>query len=140
MGNIDFDWVKAQLTEARVRRGAGDAVLALLKEWDKLSLEDELNREAVAIFGRLALGHALVSENGNEVWVSVIPGQLKVADVVRVKFNAFDGKLGKVHNGRVGVITAIRYGDIIVKSTDGKTPPIDGSHYSPYHLEKQSKK
>lgn len=141
MGNIDFDWVKSQLTEAKVRRGAGDAALVLLQAWDNLGLaNEELAKEAVAIFSRLAQGHALVSEDGSEVWIPVIPGQLKVTDVVRIKYNAFDGDLGKIHNGRVGVITAIRYGDIIVKSTDSKKPVIDGSHYSPYHLEKLAKK
>jgi hypothetical protein len=33
-------------------------------------------------------------------------------------------------------VVAVRYGDIIIKTTDGKEPVLDGSHYSPYKLEK----
>lgn len=139
MSEIDYDWVKAQLTEARVRRGPGDAVLALLKAWEDIDLSDDLAKEAVTIFSKLALNHALVEDKGTEVWAPAQAGQLKVADEVRVKSDAFDGKLGKTHNGRRGKVIAIRYGDIIVNSTDNKTPNLDGAHYSPYHLEKRIK-
>jgi hypothetical protein len=30
----------------------------------------------------------------------------------------------------------VRYGDIIVKTNDGKEPVLDGVHYKPYDLEK----
>lgn len=139
MSEIDYDWVKAQLTEARVKRGPGDAVLELLKTWEGIKLSDELAKEAVFLFSKLALNHALVEENKNEVWAPAQPGQLKVADEVRVKADAFDGKLGKTHNGRRGRVIAIRYGDIVVNSIDNKTPVLDGAHYSPYHLEKRIK-
>jgi hypothetical protein len=66
-----------------------------------------------------------------------MPGQIKVADVVRVKPDAFDGELGETHNGREGVIVAIRSGDVIFRSTDDKKPLLDGTHYSPYHLQKR---
>lgn len=140
MTYVDFDWVKAQLTEARVKRGPGDAVLELLKTWNSLEMDDKLRKEAVEIFSKVSLGHALVPEDdGPEVWVPAQAGQLKVTDQVRIKADAFDGKLGKTHNGRRGVVIAIRYGDIIVNSTDNKQPPLDGAHYSPYHLEKRVK-
>jgi hypothetical protein len=87
----------------------------------------------------VAVGHSLVQDDGPEVWVTAQPGQLKVADIVRVKSDAFSGELGALHNGRRGTIIAIRYGDIIVNSNDDKNPKIDGAHYSPYHLEKRIK-
>jgi hypothetical protein len=64
-------------------------------------------------------------------------GFLVVADEVRVKWNAFDGDKGKIHNGRRGKIVSIRYGDIIVKTTDGKEPVLEGFHYTPQQLEKR---
>lgn len=139
MSEIDYDWVKAQLTESRVRRGPGDAVLELLKTWEGIELSEELAKEAISIFSKLALNHALIEDKSDEVWVPAQPGQLKVADEVRVKADAFDGKLGKTHNGRRGKVIAIRYGDIIVNSIDSKLPVLDGAHYSPYHLEKRIK-
>jgi hypothetical protein len=139
MSEIDYDWVKAQLTEARIKRGPGDAALALLKSWEEIDLSDDLAKEAIEVFSKLALNHSLVADKGNEVWAPAQPGQLKVGDEIRVKSDAFDGKLGKTHNGRRGKIIAIRYGDIIVNSTDTKTPVLDGAHYSPYHLEKRIK-
>lgn len=140
MSNVDYDWVKAQLTEARIKRGPGDAVLELLKAWENIDLDESLQKEAVQIFAKVALGHVLVAkDDGPEVWVPAQPGQVKVTDQVRVKADAFDGKLGKTHNGRRGVVIAIRYGDIIVNSNDNKTPKLDGAHYSAYHLEKRIK-
>ena len=43
------------------------------------------------------------------------------------------------HNGREGVVTAIRSGDIIVKTNDDRLPQLDGAHYSPDKLEKMIK-
>ena len=50
--------------------------------------------------------------------------------------DAYEGDLGRVHNGRRGKVVAVRYGDVIFKSTDGKSPVLDGAHYTPYKLEK----
>lgn len=137
---VDLDWVKEQLTVARIRRGPGDAVLELLDAWENITLDDaDLAKEAIEVFSKVALGHALVVDDGTEVWVPAQPGQLSVADIVRVKADAYDGDLGQLHNGRRGTITAIRYGDIIVTSNDNKLPQLDGVHYSPYTLEKRVK-
>ena len=38
---------------------------------------------------------------------------------------------------RRGKVVGVRYGDIIFKSTDNKEPILDGSHYSPYQLQKR---
>ena len=140
MSSVDYEWVKEQLTKARTLRGPGDATIELLKTWETIELPEELEAEAVKIFASLAQGHALVSEGSDEeVWKPAQAGKLKVADEVRVKSDAFNGSLGKTHNGRRGVITAIRYGDIIVKSTDNRKPVLEGAHYAPYHLEKKIK-
>ena len=136
---VDLDWVKAQMTAARIRRGSGDAVLKLLEVWETIDLDDDLSQEAVTVFKSLALNHSLVEPYKDEVWVPAQPGQIKVADQVRVKSDAFTGEAGRAHNGRRGVIVAIRSGDVIVRSTDDLEPVLDGAHYSPYKLEKRIK-
>lgn len=139
MPKVDFEWAKEQLTEAKAKRGVGDAALELLKAWEAMSVDDEFIEEALETFTTLAQGHSLLAPYADEVWVEAVPGQLKVADKVRVKSNAFTGETGRTHNGRSGVVVAIRYGDIIVRMTDGKQPSLDGAHYSPFHLDKRIK-
>lgn len=137
MEKLDMEWVKSQLQEAKVRKVVGDSVLKLIElieTFDKLT--DEHKEKTVEVFSQLALGHAYVKENKNETWIPVQPGQIKVADTIRVKADAFSGSLGAAHNGRRGVVVAVRYGDVIMKSNDGKEPVLDGAHYAPNKLEK----
>jgi hypothetical protein len=137
MGNLDINWVKAQLEQAKVRKIVGDAVIRLIEVFDgfdKMTVEHK--EKAIELFSKLALGHAYVVENKQETWVPAQPGQIKVADQIRVKSDAFDGPLGAAHNGRRGVVVGVRYGDVIVRTTDGKEPVLDGAHYAPQKLEK----
>jgi len=137
MPDVNWDWVRTQLELAKVRVGTGKAVMKLLEDWEKLKLTDNMASETIATFSRLAKGEAFVEENSEEKWIPAQPGQLTVGDEVRVLADAFDGKLAAVHNGRRGRIVAIRYGDVIMKTTDDKEPVLDGAHYSPYKLEKR---
>lgn len=73
----------------------------------------------------------------DEYWEEARPGFFRVGDIIRVKADAFPGKTGEVHNGRVGRIVAVRRGDIIMRSTDGIEPLIDGAHYSAHSMEKR---
>jgi len=137
MESLNMDWIKSQLEAAKVRKPVGDATLKLLElfvTFDKLN--DEGKEKTVQVFSKLALGHAWVQSNKNEVWVDVRPGDIRISETVRVRHNAYSGELGTMHNGRQGVVVGVRYGDVIVKSTDGKTPVLDGAHYSPHSLEK----
>lgn len=141
--SVDREWVVDQLNEA----GVTDPVIRseigrILDAWEKIdgAVDPSVAEKAFEITAKLALGHALATKAvEDEVWVDVIPGQVKVADTVRIKAGAFSGKTGEIHNGRVGRIVGIRYGDIIFKSTDNKQPALDGAHYSPYNLEKRVK-
>jgi hypothetical protein len=99
----------------------------------------QAQRDALSTFETLALGHSLSPDNKDELWVDGGPGMFIVGDPVRIAKDAFDGPTGALHNGRRGVIVAIRSGDIIVNSTDGKEPKLDGTHYSPYKLQKRIK-
>jgi hypothetical protein len=142
MPEVNDAWVKQQLEEAKVRVGSGKAIIRLLETWESLGdLSDNISKETVEIFSRLALGRLAKDPEAkpDEVWVPAQPGQIKVGDEVRVLVDAFNDKTGVIHNGRRGKVTAVRYGDVIFKSTDGKTPELDGVHYSPYKLEKRIK-
>ena len=139
MSDSSLDWVKEQMTAAKIKQSVGTSVLRLMEVWDTMKHSDESAKAAVEVFSKLALGHALVEPKMDSLvgrWVQATPGQIKVADIIRVKSDVFDGELGRIHNGRIGKVVGVRYGDIIVKTIDEKTPVLDGAHYSPHMLEK----
>lgn len=138
MPEVNYDWAKAQMTGAGVRQGPGDAVLELLKTWEKISLSAELAADAVEVFTSLAKQEALIKTPGDQVWVQSTPGGgTRTGDIVRVKHNAFTGEAGLIHNGRLGKVVAIRSGDVIFRSTDGLDPFLDGTHFPFIKLEKR---
>jgi hypothetical protein len=136
MGDLDMNWVKSQLQAAKVRKPVGDATLKLVELIESLDLTVEHRDKVIEMFSVLAKGHIFIKEAKNENWIPVQPGFIKMADVVRVRADAFDGDLGALHNGRRGVVVGVRYGDVIIKSTDDKQPVLDGAHYPPQKLEK----
>lgn len=133
---LDMAWIKEQLQAARVRKPVGDATMSLIELIDSIELTDEQREQTVEMFSKLARGHAHIKVNKKETWVPARPGDIRVADQIRVKADAYSGELGAFHNGRRGVVVGVRYGDIIVKTNDGKEPVLDGAHYKPYDLEK----
>jgi hypothetical protein len=143
MPEINKEWVLEQLEAAKVKVGSGKAILKLLEAWAEIpKLSDNMTEETLSVFATIAKGHSIKEEESDEdfFWAELQPGQITVTDVVRVKSNAFEDKLGVLHNGRRGTVVAVRYGDVIFKSTDGKEPVLDGVHYSPYKLEKRHRK
>jgi hypothetical protein len=143
MPELNNEWVQEQLEAAKVKVGSGKAVLKLLETWQELpKLSPAIVSEILEVFPKLVLGQPLILEESDDdyYYVDVQPGNIKVGDNVRVKADAFAEKLGTIHNGRRGTVVGIRYGDIIVNDTDGKTPPLKGVHYSPYKLEKRVRK
>lgn len=143
MPEINNEWIREQLEAAKVKVGSGKAVLKLLETWQELpKMSPAIISEILEVFPKLVLGQPLVLEESDDdyYYVDVQPGNIKVGDNVRVKADAFTEKLGTIHNGRRGTVVGIRYGDIIVNDTDGKTPPLKGVHYSPYKLEKRVRK
>ena len=137
MPEINEQWIKEQMQEAKVKVGVGNALLKLLATWEPIKLSDPQQKEVLALFNKLALGHAVTPEAANEVWIDAQPGAITVGDQVRVKLDAYQGSTGSLHNGRRGKVVGIRYGDIIFKSNDDKEPILDGSHYSPHQLQKR---
>ena len=142
MADTNMDWVKEQLTQNKTKKAVGDSVIKLLKTWDEVKQKNESVKivdpqEIIDIFSKLAMGYVLVKENKNESWAKAQIGNIRVADVVRVPFDAFDESTGKSNlNGRRGRIVAVRSGDIIIKTDDGKLPVLDGIHIRPEFLEK----
>lgn len=139
MPTVNYDWVKEQLQKVKATTAEKKLIKMLLEGWEQIEGVDLANSQrALEMFGKLALGHPLVVEQAvDEIWVPAMPGQIKIGDEVRVLADAYDGKLGPIHNGRRGRIIAIRSGDVIVTSIDGLEPKLDGAHYSPYKLEKR---
>jgi hypothetical protein len=133
---LDMSWVKTQLQAAKVRKPVGDATIALIELFDSFTLTDEQRAKVMEMFSLLGLGHAYVKTNKNELWMPVRPGDIKTADEVRVRADAYEGETGTLHNGRRGVVVGVRYGDVIIRSTDGKSPALEGAHYPPQMLEK----
>jgi hypothetical protein len=138
MPEINFSWVTQQLEGSKVKLNVGNSLVALLKTWETQDLTPEQAKQVLDYFTKLALGTNIYDDSPKEeLWVPAEPGQLVLGDEVRVLKDAFTDKVGVLHNGRRGKIVGIRYGDIIFKSTDNKTPVLDGVHYSPYKLEKR---
>jgi hypothetical protein len=143
MPEINREWIIEQLQAAKVKVGSGKAIMKLLEAWEEIpELSDNMKEEVLKIFPLVARGVVLkVEEDDNDYkWVPLQPGQISVGDVVRVKADAYEDKLGPIHNGRRGTVVAVRYGDVIFNDTDGKKPELKGAHYSPYKLEKRVRK
>lgn len=142
MADTNMEWVKEQLTQNKTKKAVGDSVIKLLGTWDEIKQKNEslktINpQDIIDIFSKLSMGYVLVKENEKERWIKAQIGQIKVADVVRIPFDAFDDSTGKSNlNGRRGRIVAVRSGDIIIKTDDGKLPVLDGVHIRPEFLEK----
>lgn len=143
MPEINREWIVEQLQAAKVKVGSGKAIMKLLEAWEEVpKLSANMQEEVLTIFPQLARGFQIFEEEDESdyTWINLQPGQIVVGDVVRVKADAFEDKLGPMHNGRRGTVVAVRYGDVIFKSTDGKSPELSGVHYSPYKLEKRVRK
>lgn len=142
MPNIDKNWVIRQLVDNTVDQKVGDCVVSLLKTWSELDASDPDKQQAIVeVFSKLALGHSLVPQDDEDsgTWTPARPGAIKVGDYVMVRQDAYTGELGQLHNGRKGRVVAVRYGDIIINSTDGVLPELKGTHHNPIHLLKMVK-
>lgn len=137
MPNYDEQWVRGQFQEAKVKVGVGKSVLKLLETWSSIEVNEKNAAEIMAVFSKVALNHSLVEPKKDERWAPAQPGFILVGDDVRVMNDAFSDSTGRIHNGRVGKVVAVRHGDVVFRSTDGKEPFLDGVHYSPYKLEKR---
>lgn len=130
-------WQDEQLIRAQIPERISLPVRQLLTTWRKAHFPIDDGPEIVRLFTELVQDHSLPEPTPPIfAWVECRPGQIRVADVVRVRSNAFSGDGGKAHNARVGKVVALRYGDVIVDLLDAG-PELKGVHYSPHALEKR---
>lgn len=131
------EWAVTQLQEAEVTQEISTSVLRLLEIWWTMNHRPDTRLRTLEIFNALAQGHSLkqAAPPVDEVWADARMGQLVVANQVRVKEDAYAGDAGVQHNGRRGVVVAIRYGDIIVDYRDGKLPVGKGVHHPAIKLQ-----
>jgi hypothetical protein len=139
-----LDWAEDQLKKAEVPEQYQALISRLLEHYWAHPAVPSLNvadaEKTLGTFAQLAQGHVLVPEEPEAVWVQAKPGSLVIRDTIRVKADAYSGDAGLAHNGRVGVVTAIRYGDIHIRYTDDKEPSfkdVPSVRHSPYALEKR---
>ncbi|UVG35144.1 hypothetical protein SEA_CECE_93 [Microbacterium phage Cece] len=135
--DLALTWAYAQIAAARVPVPVGKAVVALLKLWGTLEFTDDSQQEkALDLFSKLAVSTAVEDPEDDTQWVSAVQvGRIiNIGDTVRVKHDAFPGAAGQKHNGRIGRVIGKRSGDIIVRSTDNKSPRLE-AHYPPSALE-----
>lgn len=141
MPKINIDWVKQQLEDSKTPTKAANTVLNLMKIWEKETLTAEQAKNAAEIFSKLCQGIPLeLPVDEDELLVPARPGNLIVGDYVVVAQDAYSDPAVHFHNGRRGRIVGIRYGDIIVKYEDGKSPQINDARHSPFKLLKVIKK
>jgi hypothetical protein len=120
-------WARAQLKEA----GYEDSNVAHLtrKVYETLipygEADYERTAEAMPVIAQLLLGRPLTEEFWSEekkaartfTWATILPNSLKPGEVVRVRHDAYTDKAA-AHNGKVGYVSALR-GGVIVVYTDG---------------------
>lgn len=139
MGKVNKDWVKNQFVQLRIKTGVGKAILRMLETWDEIDLKDQDARQALQLLTKLGMNEFIVPPNVGDAWADAEPGVIKVSDIVRVKPDAYsDPDLASIHNGRKGVIVAIRSGDVLVKYDEiiGGSDSVDSRH-SPYKLQRK---
>jgi len=133
---IDYEWVKTQFALAKLRLGTGKAVLELLEFWEKSGIPVKDAEQICSVLAKVVQGHSLVQAEPEGVWVQAERGFIGVGDRVRIKGDAFNGGQGIVLNNRLATVTALRSGDIIIKTIDDR-PVVDGLHIEPAKLEKR---
>lgn len=142
------EWVNEQLRlagyipENKERVSILNAVDLLFKELEQQRHTPEAERTVVELFYKLASGHAIAPKDvqgaQDHVWKPFRLGDVPNGATVRVRADAYDGDLGRRHNGMVGRLVAARGGEARVQyaeSTEGT-----GHAHIPDKLEVLSKR
>lgn len=132
------DWELDQIEKSKLSDKEKQSVKKMLSTLWSLGLSDTEAHTVSTVVDSLVNGRAIFIEEPQTDyrWEPARPGALVVRDWVRVKSDAYKGEAGLIHNGRQGVIVAMRYGDIHVRYDDdrGTSHPIK---HSPHALEKR---
>jgi hypothetical protein len=136
MKDTEWGWVSKQLAGTELDEATRDAVVYVLETLRKQDLTDDQERAAMNAAVKLAAGHSIAVEKPNERWGPVVPGAYQIKDIVRVKSNAFEGDIGRKHNGKQGRVVASRNGFVMVVLDDSPSSEIQ-MRYKPEHLERK---
>lgn len=135
---MNRDWMADQLEFADISSTYRTVVTGLLNVLERWELNNDEAAEVMELTLKLVNGVAIYEFPNEGVWAPAMRGFLSVGDTVRVKADAYKSDASVLHNGRPGTIVAIRYGDIIVRYTDGLEPNPDlGVRHFPDALEKR---
>lgn len=121
------EWASEQLENSQMTEEDKAAVMELLT-----AFWNHGNDDVLEAFEALVREEPLeeIDTSSNGVWLDAKPGNLYVRDVVRVRDDAYTGQKS-IHNGRVGVVVGIRYGNVSVNYTDRGGP---ASHFTTHRL------
>lgn len=137
---FDREWALDQLAAAQVNLPVGNAVVKLIDAWlaSGDTQDEKQQREILDLFSRLVAGQNIAPDDGD--WVNAEAGfMLSTGQIVRISPTAFQGNLGRIHNGRIVKVVARRWGDIVCDSVDGKNPELRGAHYPPNVIQVRQK-
>jgi hypothetical protein len=96
------------------------------------------------VIAQLLLGKPLTEEFWSEeklaarshTWARILPNSLTPGDVVRVRHDAYTGKAAQ-HNGKLGYVSALRGGVIVVYTDEGGRGVGLGTRLEASKLERQ---
>ena len=96
------------------------------------------------VIAQLLLGKPLTEEFWSEeklttrthTWARILPNSLTPGDVVRVRHDAYTGTAA-VHNGKLGYVSALRGGVIVVYTDEGGHGTGLGTRHEASKLERQ---
>ena len=133
------EWLQDQIQRFGVPEELQDPMTRLVKIGWFLRQNHGLDQATYEKFLKTVMAlsqeHNIAHADPESVWIQAKPGMLVVRDYVRVKDDAYTGETGLMHNGKTGVITAIRYGDIHVLYED--STGASTVRHSPHALEKK---
>lgn len=146
-GPDGLDWARAQLAEAGYEQST--AAHLTRKVHELLAPYVEAGPETVLavlpVIAQLLQGKPLSEEFWSEqkratatyVWRPITVRGVHVGDTVRVKDDAYEGHVGRLHNGQVGTVSALRNG-VVVRYTNVAGPSTTmGVRHPPDKLEVQ---
>ena len=137
MPGYDRQWAERQLAHAGADPWVEETVVDLLEVLAASDVPDGSVALVATYFAELARGRHIAPEQAVAAgpWVPARLGQIRPGQQVRVSPTAFRGELGRLHNGRIGVVVEVSDGDVIVRSIDDREPRLMAAHYAPYVLE-----
>lgn len=141
---VNVQWCSEQLSAAGYRnqdahhQSVRTAVTLLLATLDQQNHSAETLTETLDLFNKLGRGQAIVDPrvaDESAEWIQFRLGDVRPGRTVRVKSNAYEGRAGEKHNGRIGTFGAARSRQAIVYYAAAGDGDGAGHHHDPDLLE-----